>query len=701
MTSSVKTKKIALVGNPNCGKSHIFNALTGARQRVGNYPGVTIDLKEAAVAHADHHYTLVDLPGTYSVYPHSDDERVTIGFLLQQKAEKPDLIAYIANASDLDRQLLLFSQLRDMGFPIMLVCNLMDVDAADLEVDTRKLEDLLSTKVLIYDSRDSAKSNEQLLQSWSEDHESRSQWDTADRLTPANMDSDLQNILADRHSAYERRVILHNRGWLELEDTVRIQLDDFAERGGFQSLQEQVKDTMARLHTLESKIPQIVSRPFNVLSRGQKADAILTHSFWGLVIFAFLMLLVFQAIFAWSSYPMDLIEGLFGTISAALSEALPEGHLTDLLTEGIIPGLAGVLVFIPQIAVLFVLIGILEQVGYMARAVYLFDHILLRFGMNGRSIVALISGGACAIPAIMSTRTIANWKERLITILVTPFISCSARIPVYTLLIAFVVPYKQIGLLFNSQGLVFAGLYLLGILAALLSGWVLKKWIKSNKPSMLALEMPTYQWPNAAVVLRNAWDKVWSFISEAGKIILIVSIVLWFLASFGPPGAVADAKAEAEQTAMSQGMNQEELQHLEAALIVEHSFAGKLGKALEPIIAPLGFDWRMGIGILSAFAAREVFVGSMATLYSVGQDAEEQRLRDVLANQRDPVTGQPVFNFASALSLLLFFVFAMQCVSTLAVVRSETKSWKWPLLQFLFMTGIAYLASLCAFQFLS
>ena len=410
------------------------------------------------------------------------------------------------------------------------------------------------------------------------------------------------------------------------------------------------------------------------------------------------MALVFQAIYAWATYPMDLIEGFFGTIGSFIQTTLPEGWFSSLLTDGLLAGLGGVFVFIPQIAILFFLISILEEIGYMARAAFLFDRVMQVFGLNGRSIVALISGGACAIPAIMSTRTISNWKERLITIMVTPLISCSARIPVYTVLIGFVVPAQTVWGFFNLQGLAFMALYILGIIAALLSALVFKLILKTNESSYLMLEMPTYRRPVFRNVFLTVWEKVKTFVLEAGKVILILSLVLWVLSSYGMPEQMAAAETEATSIAEQQQLSTEAAADVLAAKKLEASFAGQLGQLIEPVIEPLGFDWKIGIALLTSFAAREVFVGTMATIYSIGSTDDEFAIRDKMAQEVNPVTGAPVYNMATSLSLLLFYVFAMQCLSTLAVVRRETKSWKWPIIQFVFMTALAYFSSLAVYQ---
>ncbi|MDH3652424.1 MAG: ferrous iron transport protein B, partial [Saprospiraceae bacterium] len=466
-------------------------------------------------------------------------------------------------------------------------------------------------------------------------------------------------------------------------------------------LKEQVDETFERLNRMEVLVRDVLSKDPDKRSRSEKVDTVITHWFWGPLIFAVIMLFVFQAIFAWATYPMDAIESTFGYIGNSLSQLLPDAWYTRLLTEGVVPGLSGVLIFIPQIAILFLLISLLEEIGYMSRAVYLFDHFMQRFGMNGRSVVALISGGACAIPAIMSTRTISNWKERLITIMVTPFISCSARIPVYAVLIAFVVPYERVAVVFNTQGLAFAGLYILGIAAAFLAAYVLKKILKSKSYSFFVMELPAYRIPDWINVWRNVKDKVAAFIMEAGKIILIISMVLWFLASYGPGKAMEIAEEQAQVEVQDLNLTGQAAEDLINAKRLESSFAGILGKSVEPIVKPLGYDWKIGIALITAFAAREVFVGSMATIYSIGSEEDQFRIREHLAKQRDPVTQEPVFNYATALSLLLFFVLAMQCMSTLAVVKKETSTWKWPIIQFTFMTVAAYVVSLVAYQCLS
>jgi ferrous iron transport protein B len=401
------------------------------------------------------------------------------------------------------------------------------------------------------------------------------------------------------------------------------------------------------------------------------------------------MLLIFQAIFAWATVPMEFIEAGIGSLSEGIRTVLPVGWVVDLICDGLLAGLTGILVFIPQIAILFLLIGILEEIGYMARAVSMFDVLMRKFGLNGRSIVAMVSGGACAIPAIMSTRNISNWKERLITIMVTPFISCSARIPVYAILIGFAVPQER-WMGFEQQGLALMGLYSLGVIAALVAAYILKKLISSEDRSFLMMELPVYRPPVAKNLFFLVYEKTKAFVVGAGKIILMISLVLWFLASFGP-GDISSASSSIDVNSTQEYQRPP----------IEESYAGILGKWIEPAIRPLGFDWKIGIAIICSFAAREVFVGTMATIYSIEDDSNVSSIRTSMAEDRDPVTGALIYNPATTWSLLLFYVFAMQCMSTLAIVRRETKSWKWPLLQFVMMTGLAYLSSLLVYQWLS
>lgn len=707
--NEVKTLNVAVLGNPNCGKSSIFNQLTGLRQKIGNFPGVTVDKKLGRLTlPSGIDINILDFPGTYSLYPNSQDERIVVQtFVNPADTNYPDVVLYVADVTKLEKHLLLFTQLRDLGLPVILVLNMADIaDKEGLEVNTEFLAEKLKVPVV----KVSARTKVGMEAIRVELDRFISQSETGNPAPPFYQFSDLdQNIIQRLETAfpslnpYQRLLLGHHYAWLAfLTDEQKALIKGIVEEAGLESLRQQVDETMQRFDhftPIALKATKQEKEPNNSIT--DLLDRVLTHRIFGPIIFIALMLLVFQAIFAWATYPMDWIEGGFGWASEQLNRLLPEGWFASLLTDGILAGLGGIMVFIPQIAILFLLISLLEEVGYMARAAYMFDRLMQAFGLNGRSIVALISGGACAIPAIMSTRTIGNGKERLITILVTPFISCSARIPVYTVLIGFVVPPTTVWGIFNVQGLAFMGLYLLGIIAALGAAFIFKLILRTGESSFLMLELPEYRSPVLRNVGLTVWEKVKTFIVEAGKIIMIISVILWVLASYGPPKKMAQAAQVAQTIAQEQSLDETAAADLLAAKQIEASFAGHLGKFIEPAIKPLGFDWKIGIALITSFAAREVFVGTMATIYSIGSVEDEYSVRDQMAKERDPETGALVYSMATSLSLLIFYVFAMQCMSTLAVVRRETKSWKWPLIQFTFMTALAYFGSLLVYQLFS
>ncbi|MEQ8707153.1 MAG: ferrous iron transport protein B [Phaeodactylibacter sp.] len=704
-----KTFTVALLGNPNCGKSSLFNQLTGLRQKVGNFPGITVDKKIGKFAlQSGQEVSIIDFPGTYSFYPTSIDERIVVQSLSNPNDENyPDAVVYVADVTKLEKHLLLLTQLRDLGLPLILALNMADVaEQQGLEVSLGLLSKRLGVPVVMLSGRTGAGINDLKVLLEAVIAQPGAYATTQPFFTMSEQEMAVAHAaraIVPGANTYQGLLVAHHYEWLPfLSDAQRGLVKDIAEQHEFVSLRSQVDETMQRFDRFTPVVKKALKAPESQ-GRGmtERLDAVLTHRVFGPLIFFGLMLLVFQAIFAWAGTPMDWIEAFFTFVGDQVRSTLPAGWFTDLLTDGIIAGLGGVLVFIPQIAILFLLIAILEEVGYMARAAFMFDQVMQSFGLNGRSIVALVSGGACAIPAIMSTRTIGNWKERLITILVTPFISCSARIPVYTVLVGFVVPPKVVLGIFNLQGLAFMGLYLLGIVSALGAAYVFKLILKTRERSFLMLEMPEYRVPVARNVVLTVWEKVQSFVVEAGKVILGVSIVLWFLASYGPPGEMAAAEASARSSAEQLQMEAAERDDLIASRKIEASFAGHIGKAVEPVIRPLGYDWKIGIALITSFAAREVFVGTMATIYSIGSASDEFTVRERMAQERNPLTGAPVYNTATALSLLLFYVFAMQCMSTVAVVKRETKSWKWPAIQFAFMTGLAYLSGLLAYQLLS
>jgi len=703
--------KVALVGNPNSGKSSIFNFLTGLQQKVGNFPGVTIDRKAGQLKLSNQELIeLIDFPGTYSLYPTSSDEKIMVqSFINPDDADYPDAIVYVADLTKLEKHLLLFTQIRDLGLPTVLALNMSDLMVSSgLSVDIDKLTKKLGVPVILVSGRSGAgvPDLKALLVEMVEGKLAAPDAGSGFyRLSQeeAKIATTLESHFPN-HNPYQRIILAHHYKWLPFlkEDQKKI-IEDEVNSLGFQDLALQVRETMQRFDNFTPIVQQSIKRKgAEVSSLSERMDYILTHRIAGPLIFFITMLLVFQAIFSWANYPMDLIDIFFAKLTTGVSAILPPGWFTDLITEGLLAGLGGVLVFIPQIAILFFLISLLEEVGYMARAAFMFDRLMQFFGLNGRSIIALISGGACAIPAIMSTRTIANWKERLITILVTPFISCSARIPVYATLIVFAVPAKYyMGGLFSSQGLAFMLLYLLGIAAALLSALVFKYILKTKESSFLMLELPSYRMPVLRNVGLTVWEKVKAFTLEAGKVIILISLVLWILSSYGPGKSIEQARLAGQETARELQLDEAATANFLASKEIEASYAGKLGKWLEPAIEPLGFDWKIGIALITSFAAREVFVGTMATLYSIGSDAKESTIRERMAMEVNPKTGEKVYSPAASWSLLLFYVFAMQCMGTLAVVKKETQSWKWPIIQFLFMTALAYLSSLVVFQMLS
>ncbi|MEZ4949408.1 MAG: ferrous iron transport protein B [Saprospiraceae bacterium] len=697
---------VALVGNPNSGKSSVFNLLTGLRQKVGNFPGVTVDKKLGkALISPEYGTTIIDFPGIYSLFPNSQDEKIVVSTFLNEKDENyPDLVVYVADVTNLERHLLLLTQIRDLGLPLILALNMKDLaEKEGIVYQPELLADLLKVPVVPVSSRSGENFDvlTQTIKGKIQNLHNVSQETPFYKLSPQEKNA-AQNIAGalETQNFYRAKLIGHHHGWLPfLSEEEKTSVASICKEAGFEDLQFQIKETMNRYDNFVPIVRKVLQKTIRKnASWTDRLDHIVMNRFWGPVIFIAIMILVFQAIYSWSGYPMDWIESLFMWLGENVKSTLPDNWFTGLLTDGIIAGLGGILVFVPQIAILFFLIALLEEVGYMARAVFIFDNLMQKFGLNGRSIVALISGGACAIPAIMSTRTISNWKERLITILVTPFISCSARIPVYTVLIGFVVPSITVWGIFNLQGLAFMGLYLLGIIAALGTALIFKYLLKSEETSFLTIELPDYRMPVFKNIFLSVYEKVKTFALEAGKIILVISIILWFLASFGPEKAMTNAELEAAELSQSQNLNEDEAANLLAAKKIEASYAGHIGKAIEPVIEPLGYDWKIGIALLTSFAAREVFIGTMATIYSIGSESDELKIRDKMAQERNPLTGEKVYSLASALSLLIFYVFAMQCMSTLAVVKRETNSWKWPIIQFIFMSGLAYIGGLIAFQ---
>ncbi len=696
-----KQINVALIGNPNTGKTSVFNQLTGLNQQVGNYPGITVEKKEGVCklprnvkAH------ILDLPGTYSLNASSLDENVVIELLLNKNdKDYPDVAVVVSDVENLKRNLLLFTQIKDLEIPSILVINMADrMKRKGISIDVPALEKELKTKVVLVSARKKTGIDELKEHILNYRHISTEPCLNASRMDPEYFGR-LRNAFPNQ-SLYKLWLVITqdvNFGNVNRNsDTLR---EDFVtkDEGALKRMQQ--KETILRYQFINNVLKETMTVDVNA-ARGLRAqmDRILTHKIWGYAIFFAILLLIFQAIYDWSSYPMDFIDASFAKLSEITRDFMPPGPFTDLIAEGIIPGLGGIVIFIPQIAFLFLFISILEESGYMSRVVFLMDRTMRRFGLSGKSVVPLVSGTACAIPAVMASRNIEDWKERLITILVVPFTTCSARLPVYLIIIALVIPDKSF-MGFNLQGLTLMLLYLLGFSMAIGSAWILHKILKIKSKSYFVIEMPNYKVPMFKNVGINVVEKTKAFVLGAGKIILAISIILWVLASYGPGDNFSNAREIVETEYSETYLPEEEIDELVASYKLQHSYIGNVGKAIEPAVAPLGYDWKIGIALVSSFAAREVFVGTLATIYSVGSD-EEETIKARMASETNHILGGPLFTFASGISLLLFYAFAMQCMSTLAIVKRETNTWKWPLLQLVTMTAIAYVAALLAFQIL-
>lgn len=705
--SQARKLKIALAGNPNSGKSSLFNQLTGLNQKIGNFPGVTVEKKSGFCQLPDGSTAeLIDLPGIYSIYPRSRDEQIVSEFLLDHRSPTtPDKVVVIVDATNLKRGLLLATQIVDVGLPTILVLNMMDLAAkAGINYDLKELSRKLGIPVVPINARRGTGIEELKKQLAVPVEASTHQIFPIAQETKAPV-SELRRQLGVDND-YEAYLFLEQPGSIRFLPPEKQQLvNEIRTRFQFFPGKFQGAETIHRYSFIQDLLNEITLHKDIDASwkkHSNTLDRILTHKAWGYVIFFLILFLIFQSIFAWATAPMDLIDTVFASLSTYVKEIFPAGPLTNLLADGIIPGIGGIVIFVPQIAILFAFISILEESGYMARVVFLMDKVMRKFGLNGKSVVPLMSGVACAIPAIMATRTIDNWKERTITILVTPLMSCSARLPVFTILIALIIPERTVGGFFNLQGLALMGLYVLGFVAALASAYVMKLLINLKERSYLIMELPPYRIPKWSNVGYTLVEKTKAFVFEAGKIIMAISIILWVLASYGP----SDEMERARETVMQEysgKLSEQEIEDRIAAYQLEHSYAGMIGKAIEPLIKPLGYDWKIGIALITSFAAREVFVGTMATIYSIGSVGgdDEATIKSKLKSEINPDTGGPRFTFAVGLSLLIFYTFAMQCMSTLAVVYRETKGWKWPLIQLTYMTLLAYLSALLIYQSLS
>lgn len=692
---------IALIGNPNVGKTSVFNQLTGLNQQVGNYPGITVDKKLGFCKLTNTiKANVLDLPGTYSLNASSVDENVVIDLLLNKNDKLyPDVILLVAEVENLKRNLLLYTQIKDLEIPTILVINMIDrMDYKGISLDIPYLETQLKTKIALVSSRKGLGFEELKKLITTYKTISTEPCLNASSIDPVYFDN-LRKAFPNQSLYKLWLVITQDVNFVNLNRNV-LEKNSFTKtESELKRLQQ--KETIKRYQFINDtlKIGQIISTA-SAKDFRSKLDRILTHKVWGYLIFFFILFGIFQSIFEWSKIPMDFIDQTFASLSSLADENLPPGIFTDLISQGIIPGIGGILIFIPQITFLFLFISILEESGYMSRVVFLMDKVMRKFGLSGKSVVPLISGTACAIPAIMATRNIENWKERLITILVTPFTTCSARIPVYAIIIGLVIPDKRIFGIVNLQGFTLMLLYLLGFGTAIFSAYILNKVLKLKCKTFFVVEMPNYKLPMFKNVAINVIEKTKAFVFGAGKIILAISIVLWFLASYGPGADFKNAASIVTENSKGNSLSETEFENAVASQKLENSYIGIMGKALEPAISPLGYDWKIGIAIISSFAAREVFVGTLATIYSVGGTDNEITIKNKMAAEINPATGEKIFNFASGISLLLFYAFAMQCASTLAVTKKETNSWKWPAAQLIFMSGFAYVLALLAYQIL-
>ena len=727
ITVDITSLKVALVGNPNSGKSTLFNSLTGLNQRTGNFPGVTVDKKTgiaklATASGKSITAEFIDLPGTYSLYPKSLDERVAFEVLCDPANEDhPGVTVVVADASNLKRNLFLVTQIIDLQLPVILALNMMDlVEKAGMTIDTALLSERLGVPVIPVNARKKEGIAELKKAIASAPKPSPRVFINSIALSVQLLD-EIKSLsgVSVNYAAFQ---VANNYGMMSYFDErkeKREHLESILSNAGFDAKKVQALESVGRFKIkLVEECVSVKEEPAKD-SLTSKLDKVLTHRVWGYAIFLGILFLIFQTIFSLAAYPMEWIELLFVKISQWGNSTLPPGALTDLLVNGILSGLSGIVVFVPQIAMLFFFIGVLEDSGYMARVSFIMDKLMRKFGLNGKSVIPLISGVACAVPAIMGTRTISNWKERMITIMVTPLMSCSARLPVYTLLISLVIPEEKSLGIFNLQGLLLMGLYLIGFVAALASAWVMKFILRAKEKSYFIMEMPVYRLPNWPSLGLTILDKVKVFLIDAGKVIIAISIILWALSSYGPGNKMEQIEkniAEAKPVDLAEKGSLErvvavntidnsvmqikegDIESFEASQKLEASYAGQIGKFIEPAIAPLGFDWKIGISLVTSFAAREVFVGTMAAIYSSGDEEDTRSIREKMTAEVNPSTGEKVYTAATGFSLLIFYAFAMQCMSTLAIVYRETKNWKWPMIQFLYMSALAWISSFVVYS---
>ena len=697
--------KVALIGNPNVGKTSIFNLLTGMNQHVGNYPGVTVDKKVgfcklSQIINA----RIYDLPGTYSTNPNSMDEKVAVSCLLDRDdIDFPDVVVVVADVENLKQNLYLFTQIKDFGIPTILAINMADrMKPRGITIDIPALEAALHTRIALVSTRQ--KTGIEELKELIINYKKLSLETLVDiaRIDPPFFSS-LKEKFPNEELGKLWMVISQNFEVVGALRKMEIQKENIKTEAEIKRMQQ--RETILRYQVINNALKDT----YKVTAVGTRAflDKILLHKVWGYVIFMAILLLIFQVIFYVSEYPKGWIESALGWVGEWLSGILPEGSLTSLLVDGVIPGLTAVVSFVPQIALLFFFISLLEESGYMSRVVFLMDRIMRPFGLNGKGTIPLISGAACAIPAVMATRTIESWRERLIAILVTPFITCSARLPIYLIIIKLVIPQGNY-FFFDNQAVALFALYMLGVFMAIFSAWLLNKFLvlKHTIKTHFIIEMPTYKVPLVRNVLLTVYEKSKAFVVNAGKIIFFMTVLIWFLQTHGLSEKYRNAETHTQQMAAQYGWDEEQKEHYLLSYRTENSLLGNMGKFVEPVFRPLGYDWKISIAVLGSFAARETFVSTLATIYSLGEvdveegEAEQRTVITRLQEEMRP-DGTPMFNLATGVSILLFFASAMQCISTFAIVRKETNSWKWAIIQWLFMTGFAYLSAFAAYQILS
>ena len=677
MQNQKNKKQILLVGNPNVGKSTLFNSLCNRKQKTGNYAGVTVASLSGNYTYKNEEVEITDLPGSYSIYPTSEDEAIFSRYLIQEQENYVGVL-YIADAINMKRSLLLFQQIQDLGIPILMVVNQIDeAEKRGIKINTDELSKKLNVDILRTNAKEHLGIDEVREAIFNNQFKKASQ---STFEIPIEQKALVQKIAENTkdHNLYKIWTLLAADTYLgKIERINEIISQEDAKCNVPKRLQ--IQETVRRYQNIDKIISETTEKaPEKKQLLTEKLDRILVHPVWGYLVFLFILLIIFQSVFFLAEYPMNWIEGAFSWLSDFSGENLPEGPINSLISNGIVPGIGGIVIFAPQIGILLYFLYLLEDSGYMARVIFLMDRFLRPFGLNGKSIVPLVSGTACAIPAIMSTRNIENIKERLITILVTPFMTCSARLPVYSIIIGLIIPDENFyGIKYRALALL--AMYLLGFGMSLFSSLILKYVIKTKVKSFLVMDLPTYKMPLFGYDFKLVLGKVWEFITGAGKVIFAVSIILWTLSYFGP--------------------SEQENQTVASDVKLEQSYLGKIGRSMEPAIAPLGYDWKMGISILTSFAAREVFVGTLSTLYSLDEEAPEGRLIEKMRLDVHP-NGEKVFSFATGVSILLFYAFAMQCISTIAVVYRETKSLKWTLMQTVSMTVLAYFSALIVYQIL-